>query len=613
MSFRVATTQILKIQNHAPFYPPKTQESMPPKPFLEIATHQYEDFRSFGNEPPAGKNCSKVKHHVLTMCGLGEHHENFEILSSNLSSAYFVPHKCSLDGKVISRVYANAEKDLLTGIARSILLYPNQSHCHTQSSNITSQFLNDNVDIQQDPRLPEQITFHINGDGVCLGDVYQVSGSTMKLRVASPWVPQKHADCQYKTHIEGNLSTHSGVAYQPRIIGWSCVVLCEGVFCQGSDLVLVERPLPQWTLRELSDAAFANRGDRTLPMYQIPSWSRTMSELEELLVLCHDADSGWKAVLEKLELQEKDKLQPIPYLDVTDAGSSVAVGSVLGVYGRDNELSVFMPRVSISQALFVPEKGIEGHSFWHLYDTMGFIKKKSERAVLLQSIQAYRQVRHRGFGNFPDTDVAAVIDPRFGEQVLVDLPGDVCLGDVLSVSDSALILRVTCPRKPCCKLDDKNGTAYGVKGICHYTTSRALAGWFCEVVSEGTLCKGSVFNLVERPYPQWTMEELAKAVYGGEGDKRAALRRCASWGRPMEHLHDLVNIPCLAECEWKEELRCLLNTICKIKPSATVVKRVDYNCFFLTQGNKQLIFLLLSVLVLTTSCMTRVSVEEEEL
>lgn len=314
--------------------------------------------------------------------------------------------------------------------------------------------------------------------------------------------------------------------------------------------------------RKVADAGFV---DPKLYFRRKPSWGPTAVQLDELRAIPCLSDSSLQEILRTERSQENEKVSSTPYFDIVAVTSDKAVASVLGVYARGQAVEKYMPRSQVQEASFAPTQGIEGSMFWHLYDTEGTFRRKSERAVLLQSIQSYRRLRQEAFKHFPDSDTAVLIDPCFGEQVILDIPGDVCLGDVYGIQGSTLKMRVTSPRKPCSELDKKNNTEFGSKGIRHFTTSRALAGWFCEVLIEGTLAKGSVVELLERPFPKWTMQEIAMAVYGGEGDPRAMLRACASWGRPVEQLHQLLSVPYFAEYEWKNELRDVLAKIERTK------------------------------------------------
>jgi MOSC domain-containing protein YiiM len=450
-----------------------------------------------------------------------------------------------------------------------------------------------------DPRFGEQILVDCDHD-ICLGDVYEVTNSTLKLRVTAPRKTTQDLDLKNKTPT-GSKGIHHMV-HSTGMAGWFCEVLCEGTMREGSDLVLVQRDHPKWTLQELCQAVYGGEGDPKLFLRHKPSWGRPMEELEELLAIPYLGELGWKQKLRIIKRQRGERIQPIPYLSAVSE-SSGAIATVLGLYGREDDLDEYMPRKQIREANFLPVQGLQGHDFWHQYDDWGRALKMNERAVLLQSIQNYRCIMQANFEAFPNEDVYVLIDPCFGEQIILDIPGDICLGDVYDFRGSSLRLRVTSPRKPCGEVDSKNETVFGVKGIRHFTCHRALAGWFCEVLRAGTIVKGSVMELVERPHPQWTMPELSKAVYGGEGDPKALLRASGSWGRSMEELYELLDTPCLAECEWKDELRKVLKKLVKkghVSRTSVLFRRSRLGVF----GQKNpWIPIILAFIIATMSCL----------
>merc|ERR1712224_1071017 len=81
--------------------------------------------------------------------------------------------------------------------------------------------------------------------------------------------------------------------------------------------------------------------------------------------------------------------------DVCNCGSSVKVKQkVLALFGRTDEDSedACMARKRIQDGYFVPFDGLVGHEFWHVYDEDAAEWEMGDRAVLLQSIQNYREI-----------------------------------------------------------------------------------------------------------------------------------------------------------------------------------------------------------------------------
>ena len=530
---------------------------------------------------------------------------------ARISEGMFVPFQ-GLVGHDFWHVYSEEAAERPAMSDRAILIQSIQNYRKVADAGFVD-FSQSKPDVLQDPRFGEQIIVDCDDD-VCLGDVYELAGSTLKIRVTAPRKSTRLLDMKNRTPFGIHGICH--FVCSKGMGGWFCEVLCEGSMHEGSELVLVERPLPKWTLLELATAVYGGEGDSKLYIRRKPSWGRTKFELDELLAIPYLSDSGWKEILRKIKRQEKEKELPTPYFDAVAGTSARAVASVLGIYARGQEIDEYMPRSQVLEASFAPTQGIEGSLFWHVYVTEGAFRRKNERSVLLQSIQAYRQLQKEKFDSFPDTDMAVLVDPCFGEQLILDIPGDVCLGDLYGIQGSTLKMRVTSPRKPCSELDKKNDTEFGSKGIRHFTTSRALAGWFCEVLTEGSLSKGNVVELLERPFPKWTMQEIAMATYGGEGDSRAMLRACASWGRPIEQLHQLLSVPYFAEYEWKDELREVLAKTERKKAKSITNKCTIQPCHGYKQrhlhGNWTSI-IYVSIFVIVSSLMILVSSQSSDL
>mmetsp|Transcript_25868 Transcript_25868/g.39134 ORF Transcript_25868/g.39134 Transcript_25868/m.39134 type:complete len:583 (+) Transcript_25868:48-1796(+) len=507
------------------------------------------------------------KQRVLGIYGRNHEDDNGYMKRKRIQGGHFVPFQ-GLVGNDFWHIYDADIKKKKFG-DRAVLLQSIQNYRKVSLANFKN-FPSEDKEVLQDPRFGEQVIVDCDDD-ICLGDVYEVTGSSLKLRVTAPRKTTRELDIKNKTKagLDGICHLVTGTS----LAGWFCEVLCEGSMNELSELVLVERPLPQWTLNELAKAIYGGEGDPSATRRCKPSWGRSAEELEVLLALPYLAECGWKQKLRTIKRQNIERQQPIPYF--TSSNSSVA--SILGVYGRGDDLDEYMPRSQVQSATFTQVKGMKNHSFWHDYDEDH--KKnyerlvRNQRAILVQTIQNYRRIMESGFECFPETDMQVILDPCFGEQLIIDCPGDICIGDVFAITGSTAKIRVTSPRKPCSEVDNKNHAVYGRKGLRIFTLSTAMAGFFCSVESEGKLEKGSKFELVERPYPKLTLLEIAKAIYGGEGDEKALGRGTGSWGRPIEELHELLDNPYLAEIEFKDELRSILKKIERKNKKASVSVR----------------------------------------
>lgn len=83
---------------------------------------------------------------------------------------------------------------------------------------------------------------------------------------------------------------------------------------------------------------------------------------------------------------------------------------------------------------------------------------------------------------------------------------NVCIGDVYEIGH--VRLSVTEPRKPCATIDHQ----FGIKGLARLTQEKSKTGWFYQVLSEGVIRKDQELILLDRPFPQLTVESCIQAL-----------------------------------------------------------------------------------------------------
>lgn len=94
----------------------------------------------------------------------------------------------------------------------------------------------------------------------------------------------------------------------------------------------------------------------------------------------------------------------------------------------------------------------------------------------------------------------------FGENLTVSgLAEDtVCVGDLFRVGE--LRVEISGPREPCMNLVRRFQRADLIERVV--VTGRS--GWYARVLNEGWVEKGLSIELVDRPYPQWTVARAAR-------------------------------------------------------------------------------------------------------
>lgn len=95
----------------------------------------------------------------------------------------------------------------------------------------------------------------------------------------------------------------------------------------------------------------------------------------------------------------------------------------------------------------------------------------------------------------------------FGENFVTAKMNErnVCIGDIISVG-SEVLLQVSLPRSPCFKLNHR----FSIKKFAPITAQTSRTGWYYRVVREGVVKAGDELRLVERKWPDWTIERIQK-------------------------------------------------------------------------------------------------------
>jgi len=129
----------------------------------------------------------------------------------------------------------------------------------------------------------------------------------------------------------------------------------------------------------------------------------------------------------------------------------------------------------------------------------------------------------------------------FGENLTVsDVTEDtVCVGDRWHVGD--VVFEVTKPREPCSTLARRHRR----RDMIDVVNRNGRSGWYLRVLKEGWIEAAMPVELVDRPYPQWTIRRTARVMLErkARADEAALLAHC----------------PALAT-NWRERLRKALAT-----------------------------------------------------
>jgi MOSC domain-containing protein YiiM len=121
------------------------------------------------------------------------------------------------------------------------------------------------------------------------------------------------------------------------------------------------------------------------------------------------------------------------------------------------------------------------------------------RAVLMYSSDHFPRWRQEW--NRRDVTAGA-----FGENLTVRAiqESTACLGDRFELGEA--LIEVTSPRGPCWKLARR----HGVPDLVSIVKANHRHGWYLRVLKPGWIEAGQAVILVDRPYPQWTIDRVGR-------------------------------------------------------------------------------------------------------
>ncbi|MEJ8766385.1 MOSC domain-containing protein [Oceanobacillus sp. HCA-5259] len=92
----------------------------------------------------------------------------------------------------------------------------------------------------------------------------------------------------------------------------------------------------------------------------------------------------------------------------------------------------------------------------------------------------------------------------------------VCIGDTYKVGDA--VIQVSQPRQPCWR----PARRFQILDLALQIQNTGRTGWYFRVLEEGNVKADSPIDLVERPYPQWTVQAANEVMHFYKDDLRLA-------------------------------------------------------------------------------------------
>lgn len=136
------------------------------------------------------------------------------------------------------------------------------------------------------------------------------------------------------------------------------------------------------------------------------------------------------------------------------------------------------------------------------------------------------------------------INGGFGENLTIDglTEQDVCIGDVYRIGTARV--QVSQPRQPCWKLARR----WAINDLTAQVEQTGYTGWYLRVIDEGEIEARMPLDLVERPYPQWSVARTTEVYHRAKRESAFAMTVGA----------ELAQVEPLAE-SWKSALLYYVN------------------------------------------------------
>src|SRR5699024_4717550 len=122
-----------------------------------------------------------------------------------------------------------------------------------------------------------------------------------------------------------------------------------------------------------------------------------------------------------------------------------------------------------------------------------------------------------------------------GENLVLEEADEsmVCIGDVYQIGEA--VVQISQPRRPCWK----PARRFRIMDFALRIQNSGRTGWYYRVMKEGYIEANNRMTLVDRPHPEWTVQEANKVMYERKDDldAAAALYACSAlapnWKRSL--------------------------------------------------------------------------------
>ena len=147
--------------------------------------------------------------------------------------------------------------------------------------------------------------------------------------------------------------------------------------------------------------------------------------------------------------------------------------------------------------VWVGKTGLSGDGQWDLEHHGG-----PEKAVFAYAIENYAYWQK-------ELGISEITAGAMGENLVIEnlTEATISIGDTFQVGGA--VIQVSQPRQPCWK----PARRFKVKNLALLLQNTGRTGWYFRVLTEGFVEEGQTFTLVNRTFPQWTIQKCNQVIH----------------------------------------------------------------------------------------------------
>ena len=179
----------------------------------------------------------------------------------------------------------------------------------------------------------------------------------------------------------------------------------------------------------------------------------------------------------------------LPVIEQILIGTPQTFGEKEALHPMDREWKSGIVKHSVEGKVWVGKTNLQGDGQADLKHHGG-----PEKAIFVYPVTHYAYWQKAL--KYPDFTIGA-----FGENFAVrnQTESDICIGDIFQIG--GVKVQVSQPRQPCWK----PARRWKVKDLGLQLQQQGMTGWYLRVLKEGEIQAGDALQLIERPFPQWTV------------------------------------------------------------------------------------------------------------